>query len=701
MATHRQKIGAAVVLLAAALVGGAGYWVWTLESPPNVLLITLDTTRADRIGAYGYERARTPVLDRFARDGVLFEHAVSPAPLTLPVHASLFTGLYPTEHGLRTNGTGSLPKTMTTLGEILSAEGYDTAAFVASFVLDSKFGLARGFQKYDDDLSGAAPTQDTIHRFRDGALVVDAALEWLSNDRSAPFFCWVHLYDPHAPYDPRVDEFGDDFLDSPYDGEIAYTDRQVGRLLEFLKQHPETIVIIVGDHGESLGDHFELQHGYTLYSATQHVPLMFRGVPETSPGTRVGGMASLVDMLPTITEMLGLSSPENISGESFLASLRGGDAPARDVYGATDDPYLQSGWSPLRSLTADGWRYIRTSKPELYDLATDPQELHNLAAENPQKLEAMENQLADLESTLLLGEADAVQLSDAEQRALASLGYAAGSDDVIDVTENNLPDVKDMLPFNMRTQAAIDLMEDGNVDEAVSQLRDIVAASPPEHVSSRLYLASALQRQEKYDEAESIYNAVLARRPDDESALFQLGAMYAERGDFPKAIEMFQKSLDIEPEATEPLFNLGLAYDRMGDREQAIKRFERVIQLDAAFPGVWSALGNLRARSGQTAEAITAYEYELRLNPASVEAHVNLAAQLAGQQKLEAAVTHLEQALELEPQHPQALFNLGAAFEMQGNITAAVEQFERLLTLYPDHAPAKARLERLQSQSPR
>lgn len=651
---------------------------------PNILFITLDTTRADRIGAYGYDKARTPVLDQLARDGVLFERAISPAPLTLPVHACLFTGLYPPEHGLRTNGYGKLPAEPTTLAEILTEAGYDTGAFVASFVLDRKFGLNRGFGTYDDDLSGAKPTADAIHRFRDGQLVVDSALEWLQQARSNPFFCWVHLYDPHAPYEQHATEFGDAFASAPYDGEIAYTDQQVGRLIEFLKQHPETIVVVVGDHGESLGDHFELQHGYTLYDSTQRVPLIVRGVQGAAPGTRVSTSVSLVDVLPTLLDVLKQPALDQISGRSFQEGLMNRPLSSRLCYGGTDDPFLQNGWSPLRSLTSDEWRYIRTTKPELYHLPTDPAELTNLAATEPDRILELEQQLIDLESSLAIGEAADVQLSGAEQKALASLGYIGGSSREEAPAENNLPDVKDMLPFNMATQSAIDLMDQGKLAEAEAILTKVVSESPIEHMSSRLYLASLLEQKGQPSAAEELYQAVLKFRPEDKTALFQLGTMYAGQGKFDEAIPVFEKCLELEPEATEPLFNLGLTRARMGDASSAERIFRSVLQIDPMFPGVWVALGTLMAQQGRLVEATSAFESELRINPESLEANINLGVQLASAQRFEEARDRLRTAVSLAPESAEARVNLAISEEMLKNYEEAILQMKEAIRLQPD-----------------
>lgn len=696
MRNKSRSIALALGLCSLVALGYGGFRWLGMRSRPNVLLVTLDTTRADRIGAYGYAKARTPVLDRLAKDGVLFEQALSPAPLTLPVHASLMTGLYPPEHGLRTNGAGSLPRERTTLAHMLSEQGYATAAFVASFVLDKRFGLHQGFDEYDDDLTGAEPTQDSIHRFRDGALVVDAALEWLGRSRSKPYFCWVHLYDPHAPYDAHEADFGDDFRDSPYDGEIAYTDRQLGRLLERIGHDPQTIVVVVGDHGEGLGEHLELQHGYTLYRSTQHVPLIVRGAEGAKAGTRVPGPVSLVDVLPTLTDLLHVEPPEEISGKSFVAALSGKSLPPRACYGLTDDPFLQYGWSPLRSLTNERWKYVRTTKPELYDLQADPQEKNNLAPADPARVAAFEKELRDLEAGMTLREATAVRLSDAERRVLASLGYAGGSSQAAVPDDVTLPDVKDMLPFNLATQTAIELMEAGKLEEAEAAFRKIVAESPPEHVSSRVYLGSVYELLGRSNEAEELYKDVLKLRPEYTNALFHLAGIYAERGQLADALKIYAQCAEIEPDSAQPPYNSGLAAAQQGDFERAERHFEDALQLDPAFPGAWSGLGNVRLRLGRTAEAIEAYEAELKANPRSVEAHSNLGAQLGRQGQLKEAETHLSEAVRLAPQNAELRTNLGVCLGLEKKYDEAAAAFEEAVRLDPALPGARTSLGNMQ-----
>lgn len=692
MMKSTNKILGLVLCIFAVAVGATLFIVKQRRSNPSILLITLDTTRADRIGAYGYKNARTPALDGLAKEGVLFERAISPAPLTLPVHASLFTGLYPPEHGLRTNGYGKLPETVATMPELLADQGYDTGAFVASFVLDQKFGLGRGFQEYDDDLSRAAPTQDAIHRFRDGRLVVDSALEWLKRPHESPYFCWVHLYDPHFPYEEHTAEFKDEFASSLYDGEIAYADQQVARLLDFLKAHPETIVIVVGDHGESLGEHSELQHGYTLYESTQHVPLIVKGVPGSSPGSRVASTVSLVDLLPTVTDLLNLPTPQASSGQSLLAGLKGQPLKSRTVYGGTDDPFLQNHWSPLRSLTTDRWRYIRTTRPELYDLEADPQELNNLANDDPDRVLEFEQQLVDLESALITGEAGEIQLSDAEQKALSSLGYVGGASREAVPTENNLPDVKDMLPFNAATQVGIDLLDQGQLAEAEQVLKKVVADSPAEHLSSRLYLGAAMERQGRFSEAEALYKAALEVRPDDFTTHFHLGTLYADQGQLDQAMAAFEKCTALEPESPEPLFNLGLVRFKAGDPESAARLYRAVLEIDPMFPGAWVALGTLRSQQGRSEEAIAAYKSELKINPGSIEANVNLGVQLGSEQRFDESREYLTAAVRLAPDRVDALFNLGVCEEMLKNYVAAEQHLRNAIRLQPQSTPLKVAL---------
>lgn len=690
------------ILIGVALVVSAGVFTalirFFIPSRPttNVLIVTLDTTRADRLGCYGYKKALTPALDGLAAQGVLFEHACSPAPLTLPSHATMFTGLYPQEHGLRTNGRGRLDASIPTLPVVAEAAGYDTGAFVASFVVDSKFGLDRGFQVYDDDLSSAAVADEAIHRQRDGKLVVDRALTWLQKPRKKSFFCWVHLYDPHFPYLDHESEFGKQFAGRPYDAEIAYTDRQVARLLTQLNQaglDDSTLVVVVGDHGEGLGEHVERTHGYTLYESTQRVPLIVRFPGTAVPGHRVTQPVPLVDLTPTIVDVLRLPGPKPMTGRSFSNALNGRTVDARQAFAATDDPFLQNGWSPLQSLISGDWKYIRTTKPELYHLSQDPDEHRNLAKTNQRQMAIMEQELAELQQRLVPRKTASVQLSAEERRALESLGYLGGKTDQGGaVTDSELPDVKEMLPFDVATEDAQELLHAGKIDEAIVQLREITSKSPA-HLAARVFLGEALQHQGKLKEAISAYLSALKIKPDYVNGLIHLGTAYISQGRLDDAIQQFDEAVRLEPESSAAHYNLGLAIAQFGRLDEAIAHFREAIKHDEGFVDVNTALGNALIAMGQKDEAIECFRQELKINSQAVEARINLAV-LLQKTNPKAALAYLREAIKINPANPTAQYNLGAFLLLQGQPAEAIAPLTETLRLMPDHPRAKSELQK-------
>jgi arylsulfatase A-like enzyme len=390
--------------------------------PRNVVLITLDTTRADRLPAYGFASVLTPALDRLAREGVVFNRAMSVAPLTLTAHTSLLTGLYPPHHGVRDNADAALDAKYATVATILQAAGFHTGAFVGSTVLSADRGLARGFDVYDDGRSrGAKPP-----RRRSGDHVVDGALAWLDSIGSSPFLLWVHLYDAHAPQTLPT-EYRRTYGDS-YVGGIAFEDAQVGRLIDALdRKHllDSTAIVIAADHGESLGDHGEDEHGIFLYESTLHVPLIVRA--RGLAPTRVTGLVSLVDVLPTVLDLVGLPI-QQVDGISLLQMLKNRTKPSmRNVY--AESMYAQRfGWSPLRAVIDEQFKYIDAPKPELYDRDADPFEEHNLIPDHPAIAIAMRNDLEVLAATQLIfaGSTNQRPLSADASAGLASLGYVSG-----------------------------------------------------------------------------------------------------------------------------------------------------------------------------------------------------------------------------------------------------------------------------------
>jgi len=678
----------------AALICAALLWLRPRERP-HVLLITLDTTRADHLGCYGYAGARTPVLDALAASGTLCRNAYTVAPLTLPAHASLFTGRYPAETGIRTNGRGRLDEAVPTLAEALRRHGYDTAAFIGSFVLDRKFGLERGFRTYDDDFAGEG-ADGGYDVQRSAAAVVDAALDWLGKQRSRPFFCWVHLYDPHFPYADHDDLFGDEFRERPYDAEIAYVDRHVGRLLDFLEAaalDSKTLVVVVGDHGEGLGEHIERTHGYTLYNEVLHVPLIFRKPGRLGAGNTVARPLSLVDLSPTILELVGLGDRHGVMGQSFSGALHGSAASASPCYAATDEPLLSEGWSPLRTLIDGPWKYVRTTRPELYDLQSDPRERENCASAQPERAGAMDALLTELESRFARREELEVQLSPNDRRKLASLGYvAAGLKAPANPPVGELPDVKDMLPHNAGVEEAAKMARDGATEGAIARLREIIRQAPG-LTAAYLVLGTVLRDRGELDEAVAVLRALLDVKPDARGAHQGLGNLLLAQGRLEQAISELQQELELNPELGTAHFNLGAAYANTGRAQEALTQFSAAIDCNGQYAAAYLARADVLSRLGQPADAIADYRKAVKFAPSRAEGHLRLGLALSKDGDRGEALEHLTRAVELQPQAPEVQFALGSFLYDEGRYDGAVHHLNKALDLDPSFMAAHERLE--------
>jgi arylsulfatase A-like enzyme len=548
----------------------------------NVALITLDTTRADRLGAYGYEKAESPNLDRLAREGVRFADAVSPAPITLVAHASILTGLDPDHHGVRHNGAYRLDPSQLTLAEVLKANGYETAAFVSGFVLDARYGLAQGFDRYDDRTEALPGQPFGGLGERKAEATTAAALEWLGGrDESRPFFLWVHYYDPHTEYKPP-EEYASRFPTSPYDGEIAYMDSQIGRLVaEMEKSGNDLLVLVAGDHGESFGEHLEHGHSRFLYESTQRVPLFLWSPgnllrPRVVEGTAVG----LVDIFPTVLDLLGIAADRPLDGVSLrLASKDRG----RAFYMESMAGYLESGWAPLFGLRRHNEKYIHAPKPEYYRLLEDPHERENLypRSKNEEPASTLSSRLSARLASGPTAESiasKAVTPDPETLRKLQALGYLSGAGRAAD-PEADLPDPKDMLPVQMLAMESRGLRKEGRLEEALSRSLEALERAPKDlgvleelglvyiemnrieeaertlraysdlkaNPNIHMLLAVILGETGRRPEGEALLKQAMEIEPDHGGVLITWGDFLAARGDYQEAMETYQKAKRVDP----------------------------------------------------------------------------------------------------------------------------------------------------------
>jgi len=665
----------------------------------NLLLITLDTTRADHLGAYGFARARTRHLDRLAAEGVRFEWAFSPAPITLPAHASIFTGLYPFEHGVRNNGNFYLPNTMPTLATVLSNAGYRTAAFVSAFVLDRRYGLARGFETYDDRME-SAETQIValeaerrgdrtslaltgwLDRYAAGSLPASGQRAQISRPDRRPFFAWLHLYDPHEPYRPPQ-PFRGAFLDSPYDGEIAFDDAIVASVLDKLGQRgllDSTLIAIIGDHGESLGDHGEETHSMFVYDAAIRVPLMLWRPGRLPAGVVVNAPVRAIDLAPTLLELVGAPPMPAAQGRSLmpLITSSSGDAESRSVYAETYLPQFYMNWAPLRMLRDRNWKYIDAPRPELYDLVHDPGELRNLAAQAPGRTNAMRDALQRITSA-----SDGKMkpgVMDAEtRRKLTALGYVgAGDEPAQPRTDKPRSDPKDMITVFNQLRRANHAVRDRRFDEALPILHDVLQ-DDPNNAFAHLVLGSAHLGLEEYQPAIAEYRKYLELVPTSAYAHQWIAICHVRLREKDEALAEAAAALAIDPQFADSRVLRGGILASRGQYDQAIAELRAAVATDPEKSMIRLDLAKVLAEAGHDDEARREYQAILEKEPNNTAALTGLGAVRSKMGALEEAESLLRQSLQVDPAQDAARFDLGRVLEERGLRDAARAEYLRLL----------------------
>jgi choline-sulfatase len=702
------SVGTPVAAKAEALPGGVRMPEYAPVTAPrfagaNVVLISVDTERRDHLAPYG-AKLDTAAASRLAREGVVFERAVSHIPLTLPSHSSIFTGLYPPHNGVRDNAGFVLGKNVTTLAERLHEHGYQTAAVVGSYVVAARFGLAQGFETYDDAFDYSEIERRSLTELeRPAGQVVDRTLDWLRRERRAdrPFYLWVHLYDPHDPYNPP-EEFRRR-APTPYAGEVLYADSQVGRLLDALDAvglRQRTLVYYVSDHGESLGEHGEATHGIFLYGSTLDVPMII-APPSGGPhgllpaGMRVRGLARLVDVTPTVLDLVGLPVPAGLDGTSLLPVIAHEAAHPLEPTDAAQDAlagpvsYSESyfarfhhGWSELVLLETGRWREVRAPQPELYDRRTDPKDSDNVYERHRDVAATL---TAQLESMNLLKAGHApkpARIDPQDLERLQALGYV-GAGSGATAANGALADPKDKVPLLQELQRAQGLRDAGRLEEAARILEDLSHKDPgsPEVPFS---LASVYFRLKNYDAAIAADRRVLELNPNYAIAVLDLALAYQAAGRTDEAIGSFQRTLELLPENVKALLNLAEIHYKRGERQKALEYYQRAEKVVPRLALVQANIGTLAMEMGRLDLAETALREAERLGGSRPSLHYNLG--VIAEQRGDRAEAAREYRAEVaaHPDAYKAWVNLGLLERQAGRTAAALEAFERAASAKTD-----------------
>ena len=612
------------------------------------MLVSVDTLRADHLPAYGFRGVETPHLDAFRRDALLVADAYSQVPLTLPSHASLLTGRFPAETGVRDNAGFTLGEKVPTLAGVLRAAGYETGAAVSSIILTGETGISRGFDFYDD--SAGAGNEE-----RDGAQTSEKLLAWVAPRRDRPFFAFLHINEPHAPYAPP-EPWKTRYAAAPYDGEIARSDEIVGHFLDRLREwgiYDRALVIFLSDHGEGLGDHGEREHGIFLYREAIRVPLLVKFPGGRDRGSVARGPAALVDVFPTVLRAAGLAVPGGLPGRALAAG--GAEAGERRIVSETLYPRLRLGWSDLASLVDGRYHYIEAPRPELYDLSVDPGEKNDLSAGKPPAFRSMRVALAAIPRPLA---APADEANPERARKLASLGYLSATSP--DWRRTDLPDPKDRISRLEQAPDFARLLREKRDPELIAAARHYLASSPAVLDVWRL-LAQALERTGRRAEAiaaleEGLKNSpttlparriealeqltsllILAGRGDealrlaDPSAftnpqvLNAVGVLQAERGDLGGGRSTLERALALAPEDAQTNRNLGTVLLRAGDAAGARRRLEKAVALEPGSGAAWNSLGVAQARAGDERAALESWRRASDSDAKQYDALFNLA----------------------------------------------------------------------------
>jgi arylsulfatase A-like enzyme/Flp pilus assembly protein TadD len=646
-----------------------------------VLLVTIDTLRADHVGAYGATSGATPSLDALAQRGVLWREATTAVPLTLPSHATILTGLLPPHHGVRDNDAAGLQPRHATLAARAKALGYATGAFVGAYVLDRRFGLSNGFDVYDDRIERAGDGRSLNALERRCDAVAQAALGWLTSVRG-PFLAWVHFYDPHFPYEPPA-PYAERFAGRAYDGEIAAADACLGRVLDGARKAAPAglLVAVLSDHGEGLFDHGEPTHGFFVYETTLRVPLVIAG-PGLPSGERRSGLARTVDVMPTLLARLGLA-PGVVDGRDLF-----GAPEPRESFAESRYP-LNFGWAPLYALRLGRDKYVDAPRPELYDLASDPGEQHNLAADRQAEVERFQRALRALGAN----DAETTPRSSRPEVAekLRALGYVAGGPSA---AAGPRKDPKDALPLWREFEEANATEARGERERAIAAYRRLTAQEPKNATFLRT-LASALRKSGRLAEAAGALRGLEQLAPDDARVWHDQALVLAAAGRLDDALRSDERASLLDPSAPEPLNHRALLLATRGRFDEALAAADAATRLDPNGAQAWNNRGNILRGLSRPHEAEESYRRAAALEPQALDAWNGLGVLAVERGDLDGAADMFRKVLALDPGYQEARLNLAALLAQRGRNEEARRLAEQVKSATAPTSPVGQKSRRL------
>ncbi len=690
-----------IAILLFLALAASSFWFFSCSTTSkdirNVILISIDTCRADYLSCYGYPKQTTPNIDELSQESILFTNVYTTVPLTLPAHSSMLTGTIPPHHGVHDNLKYKLDQSNITLAEILGCNKFSTAAVVSSHILNSKFGIKQGFDYYYDHFDKPINEKDLDINERKGEDTNHIAFEWLDKHKDERFFLFLHYYDPHHYYEPP-EPFLSRFSEDLYAGEIAYTDFCIGQIIAKLKNlglYDSSLIIITSDHGEMLGEHGEDTHSYFIYQSALKVPMIFK-LPGHYKAAKIDDPVGLIDILPTICSLLEIQEPSNIQGKNLAPFFYGkqGTSPERYFYCESLFPTRYK-LNSLLSVATYGWKYIQTTRPELYDLVSDPGETRNLIKQQPNRARILKDRLKQiLENSVRKDNSGSkAAMNEKEKRKLESLGYLASTSISEDFEfDQTKVDPKDLIGFHRLILKGIKLIHRNQLAKAKVLYETMLKEYPP-HPETHYRLAGIASKQNDLDKAVKHLNAAIRINPEDSVIQLCLASVLAKQGRLDEALNHFDKGLQIDQDNASAHNNMAIIFRSQGKIKKAIYHFNAAIRIDPDNTISHKYLGDIMKRQGNIDDAIVHYGTAIKLDPDFREAQISLGEAhfvmgniFVGKGEINEAIDHFQKSLQLNYNFAKAHTNLGYALLTQGKEDEALKHFLEAIRIDPENS---------------